>query len=192
MQLQRANSKHYAFLPSGILIVEPNAGLLAARAQLLLAADYYVAASHDAMQTAGLSEMDVKVAILSQSLGEPTVRMLAQEIRLYYPNAQILIFGKSSLTLDDQLYDEAIVYDCRPEQLLEALSRLKQNSSRRPNVTNSKIGPQRLSLSGLGWYSLHRVPPESDPSKEPASSEPEENLPSGRDVPADESSPHLV
>lgn len=32
----------YSLLPSGILIVEPHEGLLAARTMLLAAADYYV------------------------------------------------------------------------------------------------------------------------------------------------------
>ena len=190
MQLQRTNPRQYAFLPSGILIIEPNPGLLATRAQLLSAADYYVAASNAAGPETGLSETDVKVAILSQSLGDSTVRKLAQEVRLYYPDAQILIFGMSSLNLDDQLYDEAIDLHCRPEQLLDALFRLTKDGSRGSTVFRPRIGPQSLSLSGLGCLSLHRSPPESDPSKERKSAD--EKRPTGRDVPADETSPHLV
>jgi len=190
MQLQRANPKQYALLPSGILIVEPNPGLLAARAQLLSAADYYVVASQDAAPTTRLTETDVRVAILSQSLGDSTVRMLAQEIRLHYPNARILIFGTSSMNLDDQLYDETIDHHCRPEQLLDSLFRLTQHFLRQPLASSAKTGPRALSLSGLGWISLHRVPLESDSSKESMSAE--QNSPMGRDVPADETSPHLV
>ena len=190
MQLQRTNPRQYAFLPSGILIIEPNPGLLATRAQFLSAADYYVAASNETGPEIGLSETDVKVAILSQSLGDSTVNRLAQEVRLYYPDAQILIFGMSSLKLDDQLYDEAIDLHCRPEQLLDVLFRLTKDRSRRSPAFRARIGPQSLSLSGLGWLSLHRSPPESDPSKESESAD--EKRPTGRDVPADETSPHLV
>lgn len=188
MQLQRTVSKQYAFLPSGILIVEPNPGLLAARAQLLSAADYYIAASNEAVSATGLQETDVRVAILSQSLGNSTLRTLSQEIRLYYPNARILVFGMPSLNLEDQLYDEAIDHHCRPEQLLDALFRLTRRFSERRAGLPLRIGPQSLSLSGLGWVSLHKEPQESDPSKETVL----ETSPSGRDVPSDETSPHLV
>ena len=138
MQLQKTGLKQYALLPSGILIVEPNPGLLATRAQLLLAADYFVAASNEAVPAAGLQVMDIRVVILSQSLGDATVRTLAQEIRLYYPNAQILIFG-APLTLEEQLYDEAIDHHCRPEQLLDALFRLTRGFAerKRPFVSGS-------------------------------------------------------
>ena len=188
MQLQKTTSRQYAFLPSGILIVEPNPGLLAVRAQLLSAADYYVAASNEAAPATALQETDVRVAILSQSLGDSTLRTLAQEIRIYYPNALILIFGRSSLNLEDQLYDEAIDHHCRPEQLLDALFRLTRQSSERRVGSPLRIGPQSLSLSGLGWVSLHKEPQESDPSKETIL----EISPSGRDVSSDETSPQLV
>ncbi len=165
MQLQKTGLKQYALLPSGILIVEPNPGLLATRAQLLLAADYFVAASNEAVPAAGLQVMDIRVVILSQSLGDATVRTLAQEIRLYYPNAQILIFG-APLTLEEQLYDEAIDHHCRPEQLLDALFRLTRGFAVRQAALRFGIGPQSLSLSGLGRISMHKAPPETDPSKE--------------------------
>jgi hypothetical protein len=189
MQLKRTNSKQYAFLPSGILIVEPNAELLAARAQLLLSAAYYVAASNEAIPSTGLTETDVRVAILSQSLGYSTVCKLAQEVRMYYPNAQILIFGLSSLGLDDQLYDEAIDSHCRPEQLLKALFRLSRDLPHQ-RVSRTRLGSQALSLSGLAWGTLRREPEESDPSKRPPSLI--ETAPTGQEVPSDETSPHLV
>ena len=190
MQLQKSNSNQYAFLPSGILIVEPNPGLLAARAQLLSAADYYVAASSEAVPATELQKTDIRVAILSRSLGASIVSRLAQEIRLYYPNARILIFGMSPLNLDDHLYDESIDPHCRPEQLLETLFCLTQDFSGGRVPSHARIGPQSLSLSGLGWISLHKGPVESDPSKAAASTL--ETSPTGRDVPSDETSPHLV
>jgi len=186
----RSNSKFYTFLPSGILIVEPNPGLLAARAQLLSAADYYVAASHETMPTSDLQKTDVTVAVLSLSLGKPTLSKLAQEVRLYCPRARILIFGMVELDLDDQLYDETIDRYCRPEQLLDVLFRLTRESSRQSTGSRVSLGAQSLSLDGLVWMSLHKGPPESDPSKEGASA-PDET-PTGRDVPSDETSPHLV
>jgi hypothetical protein len=190
MQLQTTNPKRYSFLPSGVLIVEPNPALLAARTQLVSAADYYVAASDTTAPGTELRRADVTVAILSRTLGKETLRKLAQEIRTYYPSASILIFGYASLILDDQLYDESIDDHCRPEQLLDLLFRLSQIPRKYPIRAQTKLGLQLLSLGGLNWTSLRKRLVESDPTKEAAPSL--SAVPAGRDVPSDESAPHLV
>ncbi|WP_157478319.1 hypothetical protein [Granulicella tundricola] len=190
MKLQRSISKLFKLLPSGILIVEPNPGLLAARVLLLSAADSYVAASNEVPPATDLQKTDVKVAVLSLSLGKPTLSKLAQEVRLYYPGARILIFGNSELDLDDQLYDETIDRHCRPEQLLDVLFRLARESSHQSIAYRLRIGAEALSLKGFGWVSSHRRPLESDPSKEAVSAS--ADSPTGVDFPADETSPHLV
>lgn len=190
MQLQRTSPKQFVFLPSGILIVEPNPTLLLARAQLLLAADYYVDSSNGAVPASKLQETDVRVAILSQSLGIPIVAKLAQEVRLFYPNAAILIIGLCSSELNDQLYDEMIDSHSRSEQLLDALFRLKQEFSNGLVPSHARIGSQCLGLAGLDWISLHGVPAESDPSKDTVCDV--ESSPTSRDLPADETAPHLV
>lgn len=191
MQLQTFSSRKVAFLPSGILIVEPDPTLLGARARLLLAADNYVATSNEAAPGSELQELKVRVAILSQSLGDPMVEKVAQEVRLRYPSAAILIFGRCSPELNDQLYDEAIDAHSRPEQLLDVLFRLAQRFSSRLAPSHAPTGSHCLGYAGLGWIPLPNTPAESDPSKEPGAEV--ENLTTDpRDVPSDETSPHLV
>lgn len=187
MQLQKTGSKRYAFLPSGILIVEPDPKLLAARELLLTAADYYVAASNAEVAGTRLQEIGVRVAVLSQSLGEPTLTTLAQEIRLYWPNVRTLIFGQHRLTLVDQLYDGSVDLHCLPEELLDAWFCLARSPRDPPVLQRARIGTGPLSLSGFSWISLHRIAAESDPTKESmatSSSKPTVE----RDVPADETS----
>jgi hypothetical protein len=190
LQRTKSKSKLYALLPSGVLIVEPRIQLLAARAQFLLAADHYVAASSDAASAIGLQRNDVRVAILSQSLGDVAITTLAREIRLHYPKARILIFGTVSPYLGNQLYDDSIDDRCRPEQLLDALFRLTQDPSERMAASITRTRPQSLSLAGLSWLSLHNAPAESDPSKAVMSTS--EESPTGDDVPSDETSPHFI
>ena len=79
MQLQQITKKPYELLPSGILIVEPHPGLLAARALLLSAADCYLAVLNVSAPGNELAGSQVKVAILSQSLGRETLASLAQD-----------------------------------------------------------------------------------------------------------------
>jgi len=68
MELQRLTIKPYELVPSGILIVDPQPGLLAARALLLSAANCYLAIVNVHMPRTELAATQVKVSILSQSL----------------------------------------------------------------------------------------------------------------------------
>lgn len=190
MQLQRSGCKHFAFLPSGILVVEPNPALLTARVQLLLAADYFVATSNHALPASEMQRIDVRVAVLSENLGILAVVKLAQEVRLFYPGAAILIVGPGSPEIDEQFYDEAINSNCRPDQLLSVLFRLTRQSSDQLVPSSGRGGSHPRSLAGLDWMSLHNGPAESDPSKEPISDT--DKPATGFDVPADENSPHMV
>ncbi|SNS71686.1 hypothetical protein SAMN05421770_10248 [Granulicella rosea] len=184
MQLARFGSKSYAYLPSGILIVDPDPGLLAARTQLLSAAMDYVAASSEESTGTDLCNMEVEVAILSQTLGQETLLVLAQEIRQYWPDACILLFGNVDVVLEDRLYDDAIDVHCRPEQLLGMLHKLRKNAKETTAHSRREIGALLCDLSEEGQRSLHAVPSESDPSKQPASAF--EEQPTGWDVPRDE------
>jgi len=184
MQLATTGSKSYAILPSGILIVEPDRSLLAARALLLAAAEDYVAASSEESAEPELISIELRVAVLSQTLGRSTLERLAQDIRLYWRNAFILLFGNVKVTLEDWLYDDSIDEHCRPEQLLSILHRLKKDARYKAEAPQARIGSLPFGLSGAGWMSMHSVPRESDPSKETIAASGER--PTGRDVPSDE------
>ena len=186
MQLAMTGSKSYAFLPSGILIVDPDPSLLAARSQLLKAAEHYVAACSEEAVRAELCSMEIKVAILSQTLERALLETLAQEIRIYWPNAYILLFGNMEVTLEERLYDDSIDVHCRPEELLSILHLLQKDAWKRTDSSPVRIGSLPFGLSGARQMVLHSVPPESDPSKQETPASEEE--PTGRDVPADEHS----
>ena len=103
MQLVINSSKSYAFLPSGILIIDPDSSLLAARTLLLTAADEYVTASSDEVAGRELCNVEVIIAILSQTLGLERLQRLASEIRRHWPNARIMLLRSEEMTLDDRL-----------------------------------------------------------------------------------------
>jgi len=166
MQLQQITKKPYELLPSGILIVEPHPGLLAARALLLSAADCYLAVLNVSAPGNELAGSQVKVAILSQSLGRETLASLAQDVRLYWPRAHILIFGIPSADFEDALYDTAINHRCRPEELLDALFRLSEVSQNSWRDTPTSLEDGSLKLPAIKGHISRYVPTESDPTKQ--------------------------
>ena len=184
LQLSITCTKNYAFLPSGTLIVEPNAGLLAARRLLLAAADYYVPASNCAVVGPELCKDEVREAILSETLGLETLQKLASEIRLYWPKASIMLFGQVEMILDDHLYDVSIRHQCRPEELLNMLYSLEKMTRCATKSSCLRIGSSANGLREIEGMSRRSVPPESDPSKQPIP--PSENYWDQRDVPRDE------
>jgi hypothetical protein len=93
MQLQKTRSKMYSLLASGTWTVEPNPELLAVRSILLTAADQYLAALNATIACEALQQIEVRLAVLSQSLETHMLTTLAEEIRLYWPNAGTLIIG---------------------------------------------------------------------------------------------------
>jgi hypothetical protein len=183
VQLQRTGTKNYALLPPGILIVDPNPTSLAARAMLLQAADGYSAATSEKVTGAFLQDASVKIAILSESLGQVAAEGWALKIRFSWPNARILILGEAETILGDSLFDEAIDHRCRPEQLLEALFRLGRNSHGQPEVKGGRLGSESTSVARLRFVSPKGLPAESDPSKHATRNDGDE-----RELPGDEHS----
>jgi hypothetical protein len=181
MQLQQVTAKPYALLPSGVLIVEPHPGLLAARSLFLAAADCYLAVSSESKPALPVPDLEVSVAILSQSLGNSALASIAQGVRARWPIARIMIFGNAGLDIEDHLYDAAVDEHCRPEALLDALLQLS-------NVARSRSGSIYKLLDGDGNMPPEiseplpqRIPAESDPSHLPLRN------PLERERPGDES-----
>jgi len=164
MTLQVLNSFPYTFLPSGILIVEPHAGLLTARSMLLAAADYYVGVSAcSGNQSERNEEREVSIAILSESLGRAVLNGTAEIVRRNWPRARILIFGSSGAAIEDHLYDARIDHRARPEELLAALLMLTEyprNQKATPAAILADGRVERLLTGGV----IARVV-ESDPTK---------------------------
>jgi hypothetical protein len=127
MLLQHLTTKQYALLPSGVLIVEPDPGLLAARVLLLSAADFYVGQWDPEPPRANELDTVVVVAVLSQTLGKHGLPTVAKNIRTRWPSASILILGDVALDLETALYDAVIDHRSRPEVLLIALALLARN-----------------------------------------------------------------
>jgi hypothetical protein len=183
MQLATSGSKAYTFLPSGILIVDPDESLLAATAILLMAAERYVAAASEEVAGGELRSVELRIAVLSQTLPRSTLERLAHEIRLYWPNAFILLLGKGNVPLEDWLYDDSIDEQCRPEDLLSILHGVRKQRKYNMQSPCSRIGFRPFDFFGAGWMSLRSATHESDPSKEfPGCLE----EPAGWDVPAEE------
>jgi len=125
MLLQHLTTTQDALLPSGVLIVEPHPGLLAARALILSAADYYVGLSAPEQLRANESGTVVAVAVLNQTLGKHGLPAIAKNIRACWPSASILILG--DVALEAALCDAVIDHRSRPEALLVALALLARN-----------------------------------------------------------------
>ena len=183
MQIAKIGAKNYMLLPGGILLVDPEPDLLAAHSQLLIAAGEYVAASGGRCNSA-LCTAEVSVAILSETLGAGTLEMLAQQIRRNWPNAVILLFGNTKVTLSSWSYDDAINVYCRPEELLSLLHLLQQRSESKATQNPPRIASIPYGLLGRGWM-LRRSAPHEDDSLEDVATVSEE-LPLDRDLPADE------
>ncbi len=164
MNLQVITHSPYTFLPSGILIVEPHEGLLAARTMLLAAAEYYVGVSNSCGSDIPHGRNDgceVAVAILSESLGESILSATAQVIRHRWPKARILIFGRARPAIEDNLYDARIDDKARPEDLLSALVVLSEDP------WNQRARSVRVLTDGRAWIggTGHKYIAESDPTK---------------------------
>ncbi len=158
----------YTLLPSGILIVEPHEGLLAARSRLLAAADQCIGISSACVSEVERSEdCEVALAVLSESLGYAMLSKIARTVRKHWPRARILIFGSSLAAIEDSLYDARIDHRSRAEDLLAALLMLteypwNQRATPAAILEDGRVG--RL-LSGVAFKQMA----ESDPAKRPAS-----------------------
>lgn len=164
MNFQVVTHSPYTFLPSGILIVEPHEGLLAARTMLLAAADYYVGVSSpcEAEDRQARSDgYEVAVAILSESLGYAILSATAQVIRERWPYARILVFGRNRAAIEDNLYDARIDDKARPENLLAALASLSEDP------WNQRVKPDRVLTGGRARLAVNELGQmaESDPTE---------------------------
>ena len=168
MTLQVLGSRPYTLLPSGILIVEPHEGLLAARSMLLAAADHYVGVSipsgSEAQRTEGC---EVAIAILSESLGYAFLCETAQIVRKNWPRARILIFGSSHAAIEDSLYDFRIDHRARPEDLLASLLMLAEYPRNQTLTPVAILSDDRVGKLLTGGAVRGIV--ESDPTKRPTS-----------------------
>ena len=179
MSLQAVRNSPYTLLPSGILIVEPHEGLLAARTMLLAAAEYYLGV-FGALLTEVPQRVDgheVSLAILSESLGHGMLSATALGIRHRWPHARILIFGQMSPAIEDNLYDARIDHQARPEDLLAALVSLSIGPLQ-PRLTPVESPAKQTALAVV---SRRNHPAESDPTKRRARA-----IASARDLPAGE------
>jgi hypothetical protein len=91
---------------------------------------------------------------------------LAQDVRVYWPRAHILIFGTPSADFEDSLYDTAINHRCRPEELLDALFRLSDGSQDSGRDSPTSLEDGSLMLPAINGHILRYVPTESDPTKQ--------------------------
>ena len=132
MPLQLVSLRHCIFLQSGILIVEPNEGLLAARAMLLEAAEYYLGISTTPRLITSIRKPghQVQIAILSESLGRDVLCAAACIVREAWPSARILVLGCQEEPIGDGLHDARMDHRARPEHLLAALRLLSSTVAR--------------------------------------------------------------
>ena len=148
MKMQCISRSAYSFLPSGILIVEPDEALLAARTMLLAAADYYVgvsASAHTELLDVQSEGHEVSVAVLSESLGHALLSATAQVVQEHWRHARILILGRGQAAIEDNLYDARIDDAARPEDLLAALVALSEDpENERARPANAITGRSKL------------------------------------------------
>lgn len=150
-----------------VLVVEPDLDLLAKRALLLCISNYSVVTANSYRDIFCLrGEAGLRLAVLSETLGEFALRASAEFIRRQWPRARILIFGIAQSSLEDQLYDDAVDHRSQPEELLDALARLSEDSW---CLTSRLFGPRLGISAGAGDRptSYGSTLSESDPTKEP-------------------------
>ena len=108
-----------------ILFVALDTAATSADALLLTNSNYFVSSAFcDGEIFALRHKKAVTLAILSASLGCRGLRASAEAVRRQWPLARILILGRSTLWLEDHLYDEQIDPYPEPKQLLDTLERL--------------------------------------------------------------------
>jgi hypothetical protein len=162
-----ANRPHKRPSQPDVLVVEPDLDLLANRALLLCISNYSVVTANSYRDIFCLrGENGLRLAVLSETLGEFALRASAEFVRRQWPCTRILIFGTAQSSLEDQLYDEAVDHRCQPKELLDALARLSEDSW----CLTSRLFGSRL---GTSADARDRPAPygstlsESDPTKKP-------------------------
>jgi len=162
----------------GILAIEPDSGVLSARALLLAKADYCVTPATGLGDLFTLRNTKAfALAILSDRLGQRLLGTVAETIRRHWPHTRILILGQVPAVLEDYLYDEHIHRSSDPQQVLADLEWLYEG------MWNERSKGIDWNASRSAMYFTRRPIPESDPTKavNPAPTE-DKTL---RDMPAD-------
>ncbi len=103
----------------GILAVEPDSGVLSAKAVLLTKANYCVTPATGLGNLFSLGNTKAfALAILSDRLGPRQLGVVAETVRRQWPRIRILILGQVSIALEDYLYDEHICRSSDPRRVL--------------------------------------------------------------------------
>lgn len=110
-----------------ILLVEPDAEMLASRVQLLAKSDHTVVTAKSPREIVALQCVGgVQIAVLSNSLELALLRSCAECVRSQWPTARILVLGCVNRSLEDHLYDESVDSHFEPNKLLDALAKLNR------------------------------------------------------------------
>jgi hypothetical protein len=105
--------------------VEPDSGVLSAKALLLTKANYCVTPATGLADLFSLRDTRAfALAILSDRLGRHLLGTVAETVRRQWPRIRILILGQVPIALEDYLYDEHICRSSDPQQVLADLERL--------------------------------------------------------------------
>jgi hypothetical protein len=144
----------------GILAVEPDSGVLSAKAVLLTKANYCVTPATGLGNLFSLGNTKAfALAILSDRLGPRQLGAVAETVRRQWPRIRILILGQVSIALEDYLYDEHICRSSDPQQVIADLEWLYEG------MWNERSKGIDWNASRSAVCSTRRPIPESDPTK---------------------------
>ena len=145
-----------------ILLVESSISMLTSQALLLANSNYCVTTASSDQETFTLRHMRaVTVAILSASLGQRILRAVAEAVRRQWPLARILILGRPTSMLEDDLYDDQIDRSPEPKHLFDTIEKLFEDSwNPCPKSLDWRAGRYSAGVS-------RSLIQESDPTKSP-------------------------
>ncbi len=144
----------------GILAVEPDSGVLSAKAVLLTKANYCVTPATGLGNLFSLGNTKAfALAILSDRLGPRQLGVVAETVRRQWPRIRILILGQVSIALEDYLYDEHICRSSDPQQVIADLEWLYEG------MWNERSKGIDWNASRSAVCSTRRPILESDPTK---------------------------
>jgi hypothetical protein len=140
--------------------VEPDSGVLSAKALLLTKAKYCVTPATGLDELFSLRNTKAfALAILSDRLGQRLLGTVAATVRRQWPRIRILILGQVPIALEDYLYDEHICRSSDPQQVLADLEWLYEG------MWNECSKGIDWNASRAALYCNRRPIPESDPTK---------------------------
>jgi hypothetical protein len=165
-----------------LLLAEADAGSLSRLALQVSNSGHRVATASTRNEVFYLRSMAIHLALLSDSLGKSSLRVVAGNVRRQWPRARIVILGAAQTLLDDPLYDEAVDRRISPEDLLSTRVRVSAyRCNFRGEVSRCNGGADH---AGPSEPNNQPVPPESDPTKVPGHDSEQKAEP--QDLPAEE------